>query len=323
MEEKEVVPEAPVAETPKATEVEESLIENRRASIEDLVITQNETFPEPEAPEAPKDEKPKEKKEEKVEERAEDPLDRIKKSVQKRIDKVVAQKKSAEEELAEARAEIERLKSRTPEVPSTPKDDTPPTPEQVEAYIAKMQEEGNWKEAAAATRYLVKLEKEMALKEIRETETKAQKEAEAKKARTDAELKALANDYVVYDESGNPDPKNDMTLANKNGLLYKTAIGLYNDAELHKDFYNDENVVNGFRRAVADAYREIHQQNLIKNTPKGEIIPRNPRQVLADPDAVAVEETQPNNSNSLSDAEKVREEIKFRNKNRFIRKIPQ
>jgi len=81
----------------------------------------------------------------------------------------------------------------------------------------------------------------------------------------------------------------------------------------------------GFRRAVADAYREIHRQGLIK-TPKGEVVipeRKETRAVLADPSTDSSEEVaQPNNSNSLSDAEKVREEIKARNKNRFIRKIP-
>lgn len=314
MEEMVKAPEAPVVE-PKAP-ADEPIIDNRRAQIEQLVIAENNTFPEPEVPEVPepKVEAPKEEK-------AEDPIQKIKDSVQKRIDKVVAQKKSAEEELAEARAEIERLKSKTPEA-TTPKDNTPPTPEQVEAYIAKMQEEGNHKEAAAAIRYLVKLEKEVALKEVREEQTKVQQEEAAKKAKADAEMKALANDYVSYNDKGEPDAKSDLTLANKNGLLFKTAITLYNDMELHKQFYDDPNPVQGFRRAVADAFKEIHQQGLIK-TPKEVIIPRNPREVLADPDAVVPEDTTPsNNSNFLSDAEKVREEIKARNKNRFLRKIP-
>lgn len=308
----------------------ESLIDNRRAAIENSVITENSTvsepkhssYAQPEEVEEKVEEKAEVKEEAKVEEKLEvDPLEKIKNSVQKRIDKVVAQKKSAEQRLAEAEAEIERLKSSKAE-PDAQKDNTPPTPEQVEAYIVKMREEGNVKEEVAAMRYLVKLEKELALKEVRDEQTKTQKEADAQKAKVDAELKALANDYVVYDQAGNPDPKNDMTLSNKNGLLFKTAMSLYNDVDLHKDFYNDPNVVNGFRRAVADAYREIHQQGLIK-TPKGEVVEkRNPRMVLAEPTAETVEETQPQ-SNSLSDAEKVREEIKARNKNRFLRKIPQ
>jgi len=312
-------PEAPVVQ-PEAP-ADEPLIDNRRAEIEKLVIAENENVPEP-AP-VPETEKPKE--EVKGEEPSEDPVERIKKSVQKRIDKVVAQKKSVEEELAETKAELERLKANPKvEVPVEKKDDTPPTPEQVEAYIAKMQEEGNHKEAAAAIRYLVKLEKEEALRVAKEEQERAQREAEAQKTRQLQDWTNLCRDYVVYDSTGNPDPKSDMSLQNQNGLLYKTALSLYNDKELHADFYNDSNVIQGFRRAVADAYRELHQQGLVNKTPKGEtVIPRNPRQVLAEPTAEIVEDTPVNNSNSLSDADKVREEIKARNKNRFLRKIPQ
>jgi len=318
-------PEAPVV-IPEAP-ADESLIDNRRTEIEKLVITANNTFPEPEAPETPEPLKAEEKKEEPKAE-VSDPVERIKNSVQKRIDKVIAQKKTVEEENAELRAELERLKANSkPTETSTPKDDTPPTPEQVEAYIAKMQEEGNHKEAAAAIRYLVKLEKEEALKKVKDEQDKAQKEAEAQKVKIDADMKALANDYVVYDEKGQPDINSDLTLANQKGLLFKTAISLYNDKELHRDFYNDPDVVSGFRRAVADAYREIHQQGLINKTPKGETViteKRTPRVALADPSAEVIEETPAqSNSNSLSDAEKVREEIRARNKNRFLRKIPQ
>jgi len=243
------------------------------------------------------------------------------KRVQKRIDKVIGQKKSLEEELAETKAELERLKNnpKQPE-PETSKSDAPPTVEQVEAYIIKMREEGNVKEEIAATRYLIKLEKEQALAEVKAEQTKAQTEAEAKKAKELSEWTSLCQDYTHY-EDGKPDGKSDLSLANQNGLLYKTALSLYNDKELHADFYNNPDVMQGFRRAVSDAYRELHQQGLLKQTPKGEtIIPRNPRQVLADPSAEVAEETTPtNNSQTLSDAEKVREEIRARKKNRFVR----
>ena len=320
MEEETKVAVVPVeVKTPETTEAE-PLIDNRRAEIENLVIAENANVPssEPETVTIPAVETPKEEVKSET-----DPVENIKQAMQKRINKLTAKTKTAEEELAEARAEIERLKAnpKTPEV-QTSKDDTPPTPEQVEAYIVKMREEGNVKEEVAATRYLIKLEKELALKEVQEAQTKTQRESEAETARTNAELKSLANDYVVQDDAGKPDIKSELTLANKNGLLYKTAMSLYNDHELHKDFYDDKNVVQGFRRAVADAYREIHQQGLIKNTPKGETVTpsRNPRLSLADPSAEVVEETtQVNSSNSLSDAEKVREEIKNRNKNRFKR----
>ncbi len=311
--------ETKVTVAPVTTEAtEESQPDDKRAQLEKLVIASNEHIPEEESETPPA--KPEEVKEEPD---SEDPVERIKKSVQKRIDKVVAQKKSAEEELIEARAEIERLKNAKPEEkPVTPKDDTPPTPEQVEAYIVKMREEGNVKEEIAATRYLIKLEKELALKEVRDEQNKTSKEAEAVKQKQLNDWVALSNDYVVYNPDGTQDLKSDLNLANQKGLLYQTALSLYNDKDLHKDFYNDPNVMNGFRRAVADAFREIHQQGLIK-TPKGESITpvkRSIRETLADPSADSGEEVEKGTiSNSLSDAEKVREEIKARKRNRSTR----
>lgn len=312
-----------VTETPVTSEVSgsESIIESKRTAIEALVMAENANVPE-ESVVVPAEIKPSE---EATPEESSDPVERIKKSVQKRINKVVAEKKSAEEELAEARAEIERLKATKPEAPKeteSPSDDKAVTPEQVEAYIAKMSEEGNHKEVAAATRFLIKLEKELALKEI---EDRNQKVSQAEQAKKDKQLKdwvSLSQDYVQYDESGKPDPKGDLNLSNQNGLLYQTALGLFNDKELHRDFYFDENPIMGFRRAVADAYREIHQQGLLKPSPKGLELPepKRPRQVLADPSSESGEETvQSTASSSLSDAEKVREEIKARNKNRFKR----
>lgn len=307
----EVPTEITETKAPETAEVE-SLIDNRRAEIENRVIAENNTFPE-DAPE------PKEVKSPVVEEKAEDPVERIKSAVQKRIDKVVAQKKSAEEELAEARAEIARLKANpqvTPEVTTVPKDDTPPTPEQVEAYIVKMREEGNVKEEVAATRYLIKLEKELALKEVNEAQSKTTREAEAKKERQLADWVSLQQDYENKD---NPE----LDISNQKGLLYKTALALFNDKELHSKFYNEDNPILGFRRAAADAYREVHQQGLVSITPKGDKIiseKKTLRASLAEPSAVEVEEvSSQGNQASLSDAEKVREEIKARNKNRFKR----
>jgi hypothetical protein len=305
--------EAPVVETPKAPEVSEPLIDNRRAAVENAVIaeSQNVTVEEPEAP-AEKVEAPEAKAEV-----VEDPIQKIKDSVQKRIDKVIAKSKSVEEKLAEAEAELERLRSAkndAPETTSTTKDNVPPTIEQIEEYIIKMREEGNVKEEIAATRYLIKVEKELAIKEVTEAQTKTQKEAEKTQARQLADWTALSKDYETSD------PKDEMNLSNQNGVLYKTALSLFNDKELHADHYNDPNVIQGFRRAVADAYRELHQQGLVKQTPKGDVVERkNLRAMLADPSTQTSEEPTPQSSNSLSDAEKVREEIRNRNKSRFKR----
>jgi hypothetical protein len=294
------------------TPAEESLIDNPRAAVENAVIAEGgQVLPTPE----PEVVEPEVKVEEpKAEE--DDPIKRIKDSVQKRIDKVVAQKKSVEEELAEAKAELERLKNGTkaPETTPTTKDDAPPTIEQIEAYIIKMREEGNVKEEIAATRYLIKVEKELAIKEVTEAQTKTVREAEAQKAKQLNDWTMLSKDYETAD------PKDEMNLSNQNGILYKTALALYNDKQLHADNYNDPNVINGFRRAVADAYREIHQQGLVK-TPKGEVAEKKSlRAMLADPSTQMPEEITPSPTTTLSDAEKVREEIKSRNKNRFIKR---
>lgn len=330
-----------VAEPPKGSD-DEQLIDTQRSQIEEAVVTLNANPESPEPLDEPDDDQPSDDKktdesskhEDGKEDKAsddlkkedltdskDDPIDKIKKAVQRRIDKVVAKRKSVEEELAETKAELERLK--TAKVPEQQEQAGDPTPEQVESYIAKMQEEGNHKEAAAAIRYLVKIEKEHALKEVQETQSKSQAEAKAQESKTNAELKALANDYVVYDEKGQPDASADLTLANKNGKLFQVAMSLYNDPEFHKDFYFDHNVVNGFRRAVADAYREIHQQGML-NAPKGaepNTDKRNLKAILADPDTDSAEEpSQSNSSALLSDADKVREEIRARKKNRIIRK---
>ena len=311
-----------VTETPKVS-ADETLIVNRRAEIEAEVITENNTIPEP-TPDETVEPVVEKKEEVKSDEQPLSEIDKIKQSVQKRIDKVVAKQKSAEEQLAEANAEIARLKA-TPksEVVDKKVDDAPPTVEQVEAYIVKMREEGNVKEEVAATRYLIKLEKETAFKEIEEKQNRQQNEVRVKAERENAALLDLAKDYVVYNEKGEVDMKSDLTLANQKGKLFEVAMALYNDPELHKLYYNDPDRASALRRATADAYREIHQQGLIKTTPKVDLneARRATRQVLADPDAVEVDDTPTQTSNLLSDAEKVRDEIKNRNRMRTHRKV--
>jgi len=311
-----------VPETPVDTKVsaDESLIDNPRAAIENQVITENNTFDEPAPDEA---ETPVVAKEAPEETPQLTEVERIKQAVQKRIDKVVAKQKSAEEQLVEAQAEIARLRANpNTSVADKPKDDTPPTIEQVEAYIIKMAEEGNKKEEIAATRYLIRLEKEAAIKEVEDRQKAQVTEATARAQREATALNDLAKDYIQYDSNGQPDMKSDLTLANQKGKLFEVTMALYNDPELHKLYYNDPDRAMGLRRATADAYREIHQQGLIK-TPKVdgvEVPKRTPRVALADPGATDVDDTpNPSPSNNLSDADKVREEIKLRNRARNSR----
>ena len=311
----------PVAPEKSEATADESFIDNPRAAIENLVIAENNNVPET-SQEEPTDSKPKdESSEPKQESETISEVDRIKQAVQKRIDKVVAKQKSAEEQLAEAQAEIARLKSASPTAEKQVlKDDAPPTPEQVEAYILKMREEGNAKEEIAATRYLIKLEKELAIKAVQDEQTKAKREAEARIQRENQALLELAKDYVVYDDKGQVDMKSDLTLANQKGKLFEVTMALYNDPELHKLYYNDHDRAAGLRRATADAYREIHQQGLIRTPKVDGIETRRNRPVLADPSSVEAEETTQSNPNLLSDAEKVREEIKNRNRMRNSRR---
>lgn|SRR3990167_1328049 len=309
--------EVKVTETPKVSDGE-PIIDNFRSAVENAVIHANET------PNIVVDEV---EVREPVEEKVEEPdqlseVDRIKQAVQKRINQVVAKQKSAEEQLADAQAEIARLKASNNTSVADKKGDEVPTIEQVEAYIIRMREEGNVKEEIAATRYLIKLEKEAAIKEVEGKQNAVQNEAKERANKESAALLDLAKDYIVYDKDGKPDMKSELTLSNQKGKLFQIAMGLYNDNELRKLYYNDPDRVNGFRRAVSDAYREIHQQGLI-NTPKVdglETVVRSARAALAEPDAQEAEpDSTQSPSNHLSDAEKVRDEIKQRNKLRNSR----
>jgi len=314
--------EIPAELAPKSSPADVSLVDNPRQRIEAEVMKANDTIPE-RVEEEEAEVTPEVIKEEVVKEESTEPLDRIKKSVQKRIDKVVAQKKSAEDELTEARAEIERLKSRTPE--STDKKiEGNPTPEQVEAYIIKMREEGNVKEEISATRYLIKLEKEAAIKEVQDEQNKVQTESRKSSEKQLKDWSDLNRDYIVHDDSGKPDTSHELSLTNQNGLLYKTAMSLYQDKDLNKDFYSDPDRISGFRRAVSDAYREIHQQGLYKPVKKlvvdGVLNKPIRKAQLAEPDAEAEDQT-PQDSNEPSATDKVREELKFRKKLRTQRNL--
>ena len=307
--------EIKVPEAPKATvEVPVSI----REAIENAVILENETVPEREiSQEEATDSKPSDESPElKPESEEVDQVAKIKAAVQKRIDKVVAKQKSTEEELVEAKAEIERLRSNPKaEVIADKKNDGPPTQEQVKAYIIKMKQEGNVEEEVAAIDYLLTLKKDAAIKEVEERQNKTSRESQEKAARETAALQDLAKDYISYDENGQPDMKSDLTLANQKGKLFQTALALYNDVELRSQYYNDPDRALAFRRAVQDANRELHAQGLIK-TPKvdGIEVRRDTRQVLADPDAVEIDDSpQPSSPTLPSDAEKVRDEIKSRN----------
>jgi hypothetical protein len=294
-----------------------------RQELEKAVIEKNAEIPQPEsddsdaspAIEADGEKPPVEKAEEPKEESA---VDRIKRSVQKRIDKEVSKRKTLEEQLAEKEAELERLKT-SKETPKEPAkgDKEEPTDAQVRAALKKAREDGDVEFEAQVLEYMVQRKaNEIADARIKQIEERETSKVEEQK-KIHASWISLNNDYMVYGDDGKPDAKHPMSLINQEGLLYTTAMSLYQDKELAPKFYADPDRIMGFRRAVADAYRELYQQGVYKPIkkevaqPDGATPKRKP--VLADPDADSSDEVTTPSSNQMSDADKVREEYKRRN----------
>ena len=307
-----VISESPAAEIveskPKSSPGEDVISkrdELRRAmedKVETHVVPSEVIEAEPEKPaETPKEETP-----------VKDDAD-LKSRIQKRIDKEVAKRKTAEEELVELRAENERLKNskESPKSETTPGE---PTIEQCEAYIIKCREEGDVKNEIAATRYLIKLEKESAIKAVKEEQEATSRKTREISAKQQSDWISLNKDY----ESSDPD----MNLSNQEGRLYKEALKIYKDPDL-REVYADPDPIMGFRKAVHDTYRYMMENRLTKKSPSETLDttlrPRMIKPVLADPDADSAEETTPTVSKNLSDAEKVKEEILNRRKNRNLR----
>jgi hypothetical protein len=305
---------------------------NPREAIEAAVIAKNaETYTveseETEAPPTPK--KDAAEAEQKPEESS-NPSDRVKAEMLKRINKVTARAKSAEERLAELEAENQRLreskesKEVVAEVKSTTTDKREPTMEECEAALEKAFSEGDHKFAAQVTKYMAELtaksQRAEAEKALSERSTK-QSESQKKQL---ADWTTLCRDYEPIDSEGKADLKHPLNLSNQNGLLYKTALDLFQDKDL-KVKYSGYDPITGFRLAVNDAYRGIIEQGLYKparETAKvvaEEKVVR--RQVLAEPDSDGDDSTPSQVNTNLSDADKVREEIKDRQRNRFKRPL--
>jgi len=306
-------------------EVNEESTASRRESIETEVITENNTFPDVVTEEEPKPEVKEEVKEPEVKEPEKSFEDKVKEKVQKRIDKEVAKRKTLEEELAETRAELEKLKTHIkPEAKTEADSKREPTDAEVRAALKKAIEDGDVEFQVQITEYMAdrkaKAERAAALKEVEESQKKQTEEAQ----RLQADWNSLVMDYIVYDDKGNIDNSHELNLNNQNGQLYKTALALFNDKELRATHYNDANKVQAFRRAVGDAYREIHQHGLLKSAPKKvepissgedeESSKTKMRKVasLAEPGSDFAEDTTP--VKTLSDTEKVIDEIKSRRK---------
>ena len=248
--------------------------------------------------------------------------DKVKAKIQKRIDKEVAKRKTLEEQLAEKEAEIAALKaqsSKPAEIAADPKRE--PTDAEIRAALIKAKQDGDVEFEVQILEYMAerkaKAEREAAMKDIEARES-TQKAVTTKQQ---ADWVQLNRDFMVYDDSGKPDMKHDMSLSNQEGILYRTAMELYQDPELKRSLYNDTDTIQGFRRAVNDAYREIYSNGLLKGgAPKpssGEGLPSNPvtpkRAPLAEPGSESSEDMAPSPKN-LSDTEKVIEEIHERTK---------
>ena len=293
--------------TPEVTPGEETKLTDRevlREAVEKKVEEGNVVVEETPAEEVkPAEETPKPIEED----------DALKKNIQKRINKEVAKRKTLEEQLAEKEEEIARLKAgKTPD--STETKNVEPTIEQCEAYIIKCREEGDIKNEVAAMRYLVKLEKDAALKEVRKEQEERTTRATQATAKQQSDWINLNKDY----ESENPE----INLSNQNSLLYKSAMRLYQDPDL-REVYSDSDRIAGFRKAVHDAHRHILENGLHK---KSETLDTTPRvkaaikPVLAEPSNDSAEETVSQVSKVLTDAEKVKDDILTRRANRYVKR---
>jgi hypothetical protein len=288
-----------------------------RKSIEEKAFEENNV-------EAPKVEEVVEEVIPEQPQKTEDVSLKIKERIQKRIDKEVAKRKTLEEQLAETQAELAALKNNVEKPKDTSDKKAEPTDAEIMVALKKAREEGDVEFELQIIDYKTKRE---ANRIADERIAKIQEEEKRKQEATQRQLSDWSNlqkDYSVYDDNGKVDMSHPLNLANQNGLLYKTALSLYQDPELKKDFYSDSDQITGFRRAVADAHKELLMQGIYKSKPKEviEVTPKKekkPIQVLADPDASGSEDTTPSVPNDMSDTEKVRLEIKNRRKNLYSR----
>jgi len=114
----------------------------------------------------------------------------------------------------------QRLPKHTPQQ----KNDAPPTCwTDSRRTSSRCREEGNVKEEIAATRYLIKVEKDMAIRKVKESQTKSFKEAEAQ--RVSNSMIGRCSQKIMRQRI----QKIELNLSNQNGILYKTALASYNE----------------------------------------------------------------------------------------------
>lgn len=319
-------------EQPEVVETTQTAPEpvNPREAIEAAVIAKNAEIPtlESDETEAPPTPTKDAAEVEQTPQELSNPSERVKAEMLKRINKVTARAKSAEERLAELEAENQRLRegreSKGEKVEAQPTEKREPTMEECRKALAKAASEGDWDFHAQITEYMAdakaKAQREEAEKSYRE-QTSKQTEAQKKQL---ADWTNLCRDYEPMDAEGKVDAKHPLNLSNQQGLLYKTALDLFQDKDL-KQKYAGYDTITGFRLAVNDAYRGIVEQGLykpVRETAKvvGEERPTR-RQVLAEPDSDGDDSTPSQSNVHMSDADKVREEIKDRQRNRYKRPL--
>jgi hypothetical protein len=304
----EIVQEAP-KEAPKEEPKELSPRELAEQALEPKEEVKEESSPEP-AKETPP------KQDEKTPDETSIP-EQIKAKIQKRIDKVTARAKTAEERVAELEAENERLRKGEikPEVAQDPKRE--PTDAEIRAALIKAKQDGD-------VEFEVQIIEFMADRKAKAERLAAEKQFEERQSKQTQATAQQQKDWV--DLNRDYESKNtELNLANQQGTLYKTAMALFMDKELQASHYNDPNRIMAFRRAVADAHREIMENNLLGNrNPGNETNGRSEepssksearkRTQLAEPSSEVSEETTPSSSKVESEADVIANEIKRRKK---------
>ena len=300
-----IVESKPTGEVEKV-EVEATPEQSRRFEVEEKIQKDRETFPEPVVEEV----KVEEKVADKVE--AADPTKTVKDKVQKRIDKAVAKQKTAEEELAQVRAENEKLKSQIkPPAESEADVKREPTDAEIRTALLKAKRDGDLEFEVQILEYMAerKAKKERAEAELTLSESRKKQAEQVEQFQKD--WKNIELDY----QSENPE----MNLSNPKSLLYRTAKALYEDKDLAKSVYSDPNRAHAMRLAVSDAFREIVENNLLPGNKETveEVKPSETklrkRAQLADPSSSVAEEIQ-TVVKDLSDTEKVLNDVKRRKK---------
>lgn len=292
--------------------------DDARRAIEDAAMAKNaeipvvDEFEETEATPTPAKDKAEV---EQTPEESSNHVDRIKKSVQKRIDKITAKTKSLEEQLAEKDAEIERLRSGEQKPKEEVVEKREPTMEECRKALAKAYNDQDWEFAAQVTEYMAEAKAKAQRLEAEKSYSENTTKQTAATQKQQADWISLNRDYEVVDETGNVDLTHDMSLANQNGELYKTALDLFKSPET-KGRYAGQDTILGFRLAVNDAYRGLIEQGyyqpLNKKVGKETLKKVNAKAQLAVPDAEGSDEAPVVHSPIMSNAEKAREEIKYR-----------